>query len=83
MNRENGENSRSLTRPVVNNRDAKDLTNTKDRTVLYVGEVAMKLRVTEQHVLDLIERGTAFRHSILVEGRGSFGGFPLKRIRRF
>ena len=29
----------------------------KDRTVLYVAEVAMKLRVTEQHVLDLIEEG--------------------------
>ena len=29
----------------------------KDRTVLYVGEVAMKLRTTEQRVLDLIEEG--------------------------
>lgn len=29
----------------------------KDRTVLYVGEVALKLRVTEQHVLDLIDEG--------------------------
>ena len=29
----------------------------KDRTVLYVAEVAMKLRGTEQHVLDLIEEG--------------------------
>jgi len=29
----------------------------KDRTVLYVFEVAAKLRVSERHVIDLIEEG--------------------------
>jgi uncharacterized protein (UPF0261 family) len=29
----------------------------KDRTVLYIGEVAERLRITEQHVSDLIEEG--------------------------
>ncbi len=29
----------------------------KDRTVLYVSEVAIKWRVTEQHVIDLLEEG--------------------------
>ena len=71
MNRSEQRKRRKQPKPdsaCVSNRDAKDLTNTKDRTVLYVGEVALKLRVTEQHVLDLIERGTAFVQSILVEG---------------
>ena len=54
----------------------------KDRTVLYVGEVAMKLRVTEQHVLDLIEEGSS-RRSILVAGGGISGELQSKRIGRF
>jgi hypothetical protein len=29
----------------------------KDRQALYVGEVALKLRCTDQHVCDLIEEG--------------------------
>ena len=54
----------------------------KDRTVLYVAEVAMKLRVTEQHVLDLIEEGKL--QAINIGGGGGISGaFRSKHIRRF
>lgn len=37
--------------------DFASLAFAKDRQVLYVFEVAQKLRCTQQHVLDLIEEG--------------------------
>jgi excisionase family DNA binding protein len=54
----------------------------KDRTVLCVAEVAMKMRVTEQHVLDLIEEGKIQAINIGGGGR-NFWRIPVELIRSF
>jgi hypothetical protein len=54
----------------------------KDRTVLYVTEVAMKLRETEQHVLDLIEEGKLQAINIGGGGR-NFWRIPVKAYKAF
>ena len=46
----------------------------KDRSVLYVGEVALKLRVTDQHVIDLITEGKMA--AVDIAGRQSFVRVP-------
>jgi hypothetical protein len=46
-----------------------------DRKVLYVSEVAGKLRVTEQHVIDLIEEGA-------LQGVNAGGEFDSVRVPR-
>ena len=54
----------------------------KDRTVLYVTEVAMKLRVTDQRVLELVEEGKL--QAIIIGGGGGISGeFQSRHIRHF
>ena len=43
----------------------------KDRTVLYVFEIAARLNVTEQHVIDLIDEGRL--RAVNVGGTGARG----------
>jgi excisionase family DNA binding protein len=52
------------------------------RTVLYVAEVASRLKVTEQHVCDLIEEGQL--HAInLGGGTRNFWRIPVKAYEDF
>lgn len=53
------------------------------RTVLYVSEVAEKLKVTDQHVIDLIEEGQ-FPGAINVGGGSKkFYRIPIESYERF
>ena len=54
----------------------------EDRTVLYVGEVALKLRVTEQHVLDLIDEGQLIAVNVGGAGR-KFWRIPVEAYDAF
>lgn len=50
----------------------------KDRTVLYVGEVAAKWRVSEQHVIDLLEEGKL--NGFDVAGRHEYVRVPMSAV---
>ena len=52
------------------------------RTVLYVGEVAAKLQVTEQHVLDLIDEGQ-LRAINIGGGTRKFWRIPIEAYHDF
>ncbi len=53
----------------------------KDRTVLMVGEVAAKLRVTDQHVIDLIAEGKIA--AVDIAGRQNYVRVPMDAIEDF
>jgi hypothetical protein len=50
----------------------------KDRTVLYVGEVAKRWSVTDQHVIDLLEEGKL--HGFDIAGRQEFLRVPASAV---
>jgi excisionase family DNA binding protein len=52
------------------------------RTVLYVSEVAEKLNVTEQHVLNLIEEGKLLAVNIGIGGR-KFWRIPVEAYEKY
>jgi excisionase family DNA binding protein len=54
----------------------------KERTVLYVGEIAEKLEVTEQHVLDLIDEGKLGAVNVGGHTR-KFWRIPVKEYEKF
>lgn len=55
----------------------------EDRKVLYVGEVAMKLRCTEQHVSDLIEEGQLQGVNIAGPGQRKCWRIPVEAYEAF
>lgn len=50
----------------------------KDRTALYVSEVAKKLQISEQHVIDLIAEGKIA--AIDISGRQNYVPVPMDAI---
>ena len=50
----------------------------KDRTILMVGEVAQKLRITDQHVIDLIVEGKLA--AVDIAGRQNYVRVPMDAI---
>lgn len=50
----------------------------KDRTVLYVAEFAARLRVSEEHVIDLIEEGKV--HAVNISGKHEYLRVPAAAV---